>query len=229
MRILFLILSHERDDYRYRENTIRNTWGSSNDSTLQFYYYYGNSTLSKIENDRIYCSIKEGYENIGFKTISAVEQILEQDFNFLVRCSLSSFIYTDRLRNILLKMEEKKVYLGHVCNYYEFFDILTFPFVTGSGYVISKDVADYIVHNKHKWDNSIPDDVSISKLLRESFIYPRNWTNLEINDHKNNMFLMNDEEINLNDYPEVFHFRCRSKTPEIERNIMYNLNNFLKK
>ena len=74
-------------------------------------------------------------------------------------------------------------------------------FASGSSYILSKDLVEYVVKNSDKWNHLYQDDVSIGELLIKHGVEltPYEW--LKINE-------IPDENI-LNDVKDKFQIRCK--------------------
>jgi hypothetical protein len=100
-----------------------------------------NTFFVKSEEDLCY--------GITYKTIKALEYFLGSNYDYVLRTNLSSFYRFDKLYNILVNAPRSNYYAGiHGGN-----------FVSGCGFVMSKDIVSSIVENQDKiWDPVIKHD-----------------------------------------------------------------------
>ncbi len=167
MKLCILIPSLTIDDFAKLENSIRSTWLTQNDSHSAVYFYYGTGTGEKTFciGDQIFCGSSEGLLNLGHKTIDAFQWVLENSgFSHLFRTNLSSYVDIDGLCEFIKQLPSERVYTGKLYTDY------AFPFISGAGIILSRDVVELIVREKYHWDHSQIDDVALALLLRENGI-----------------------------------------------------------
>lgn len=126
------------------------------------------------------------------KTIKAFDKInLSYDYKYIFRTNLSSFIRIDVLSEKINNVPE--IY-GVVGNYNGI------NFVSGAGMLLSKENINYILSNKNKINDLLPDDVALSSLFK-----------INLNEENIRYDFINDTNIlpdNINDF---YHFRIKNK------------------
>jgi hypothetical protein len=135
------------------------------------------------------------------KTVAAIEflgKIEDTTFDYVWRTNLSSVLDFDGLYNYCLSLNGGKFNGGNKFygGYMGFEQNERITFASGAGFLMSKDVADYLVLNKEslRWD--LIDDVAIGALLEPVFglvHIERQWVHC-------------GDAINR----DVFHYRCES-------------------
>ena len=126
------------------------------------------------------------------KTVEALSYFLSFDYNFVWRTNLSSVLDFEGLQRYLGTIRSTGFYGGYVGK-----TVSEIWFASGAGFLMSRDVAEYLVLNKDllRWD--LIDDVAIGALLEPRYgIVPieRCW-------------IQSGEEVVGSD---VFHYRCES-------------------
>lgn len=199
MKIIILVLSSEYEPYHMLENAIRRTWAREYPKNVDIYYYYGGGTRNYIEGDKIYSKSDEDIYNIGHKTINAFELLSQKNYDYIFRTNSSSYVNIEYLLDYLKDKPSKMFYHGVIAHY----EPENFNFVSGSGYIISRDLVDLVIKNKDKWDHSLAnaDDVSIGKLLNSFGVVAtqgiRRYVGFDI------------ETLTKKEFDENYHFRCK--------------------
>jgi len=132
------------------------------------------------------------------KTLSLIERSLEEEFDFLVMTTSSSYINTQLLLS-KLKDASKKDFVGG-----RFVNIPESDFPSGSFRIFTKDVAHEIVSNRKKCCHWIPEDVAIGRLFaRKKKLFEKlESCDLATLEHLNDLA---DSELE-----NTVHFRCKA-------------------
>lgn len=147
------------------------------------------------------------------KTVEALSYFLSFDYNFIWRTNLSSVLDFEGLQRYLGTINSSGFYGGYVGKTVSVGENIFFA--SGAGFLMSRDVAEYLVLNKDslRWD--LIDDVAIGALLEPRYgIVPieRCW-------------IQSGEEVVGSD--GVFHYRCESyqhlRTVEFMRYVVRGL------
>lgn len=102
----------------------------------------------------------EIHSTIGVRTLSAFEFVLrDSNWEYLWRANVSNYVYAPRLLSIIDQLPRKNLAAG-VINYFE--DI---PYLSGAGYLLSRDVVERVVKNDQLWKNEFLDDVALGLVL----------------------------------------------------------------
>lgn len=198
MKILISVLATSHFPWEQLIQCIKKTWGSIKVENVKIIYYYGSSTENKptMIGDDLYLPYEETYENIGKKTVDMFEYCLENfEFDYICRPNASSYV----VQNELVKYLENKPrenyassIIGH-CSHIE-------RFLSGVGYILSKNVVKKIVDNKKSWNHNFIDDIAISLLLNDLHV-PMVFSPRQ--DYINGK----DEEIKL--IKDIYVYRCK--------------------
>lgn len=206
MKIIILVLSYEDGGgYSYMDDCIKNTWGKYNKDDVEIYYNYAktlDNTEYYIEENNIYCNGYESYNNIGYKTLKAFKWLVKKDFDYMLRTNTSSFIHINNLKKYLIDKPKNNFYSGSPIPYHT--NNLNIDFATGSGYILSKDLVEYIVNHEDKWEHKYPDDVSLGKIMNNNNIklIPKEW--LKLTD-------IPSSDV-VNEIGDKFQIRCKIET-----------------
>jgi len=139
------------------------------------------------------------------KTIYAFKQIIDKDFHYIFRTNLSSFINIEKFIKWTATIKDKNVYKGFI-GY-----LNGIKFASGAGYLLSRDIIQYIIDNEHLLNKDLPDDVAIGKLLMIK-IGVENSTRFDI---------INNQNINdLNKIGNFDYHHIRIKNPTRENDII---------
>ena len=107
------------------------------------------------------------------KTIKSIEFCLREfsDWNILIRSNISTVInmplITKYFQNRYGDGNYKNIYGGHV-----WANLGPFPFVSGTSIILSRDLCQLMITNKHLINMSMIDDVSIGHFFTSQNIYP---------------------------------------------------------
>lgn len=133
-------------------------------SYIDYYFLKCDPTLDeeiKIVGNTFYVKLEESiFYGITYKTLKAIEYF-SQNYDYILRTNLSSFYRFDKLYDILKLAPRNNYYAG----------IHGGDFVSGCGFIISKDIASNITKNIDKvWDPNIRyDDVCFGKYIFTNF------------------------------------------------------------
>lgn len=161
MKILCLIIDsipHRawRDSYASH----RRIWNKCLDcSNVEGYFLYSDPGLAKdhvVESRRFTVRGEERYDTILHKTLKAIEVLLGRH-EYVVRTNISSLYDFALLRR--KNLPKKGLYAGHVWS-------TSGSFVSGSGMILSRDVAKKLLSPPADVKLSHKDDVAIGQILR---------------------------------------------------------------
>jgi hypothetical protein len=179
-KILTLVLSSADGVHEEMVQSIRQTWGTDANDDFRVMYYY---SLFRNEmpphlvgkqrpeegktieyGDTIVCGCLDGMYQVTPKTMMAFKHILDQPFDYLLRCCSGSYIVRNELSKFLADKPTSRFYCGVIGR-----STPTRPFASGSGFILSKDLVRLIVDKQDQIDSyGYPgdiDDVAIGRLL----------------------------------------------------------------
>jgi hypothetical protein len=169
---------------------------------VEAYLIKANPDLSapyEIEGDVIWSKTQESWvPGILVKTLYSMESLLPRlkEFDYVIRPNLSSFYVFPRLLEFLKTAPREKCYCGpRLCD----------RFLSGAGFILSRDMAEMLVENKEEILRSPdPDDVAIGDFLRSRGI-PMLGVDWRI---FNNLNVWNQEKDQIPS--SIFHFRTKN-------------------
>jgi hypothetical protein len=111
-------------------------------------------------NGNIYQREVELHSTIGVRTLSAFEFVLnDSDWEYLWRANVSNYVYAPCLFSTIENLPKGNLAAG-VINH--FGDV---PYLSGAGYLLSRDVVERVIENARLWNNAYLDDVALGLLL----------------------------------------------------------------
>lgn len=164
-----------------------------NNYSIKIYLIFGNNVktddLNLNEYDKLILNTPESYmPGILIKTIESFNIINNlYDYKHIIRTNLSSFFIVENILKISENLNDNNIYAG--VNGIQ--PAQNIPFVSGSGFWLSRDIVNIILNNKNKLNINLVDDVSIGNILNNNninkYILDRyNLVNgIEISDKKN--------------------------------------------
>lgn len=195
MNILILVVCCAgRNDYEMLADTIKKTWGS--DKRVYFLWcqnYKGD------DNRDFVIKKEEGYGMLLWKTIAFLFKHRHDEFDYIIRVNLGSYVHIGRLIKYLEDKPKEGFYCGQVGKYD---DIV---FVSGSCFILSRDLVMMLLSNVKSLGFDHIDDVSIGRFMMKNNITPVFC--------KTKLRYLNDSEYDENTY----HWKLRS--PDGERNL----------
>lgn len=202
-KIAVIVLACDVGGYDKMVSACKDTWGKIKDvDGVDVYYIYGHRDgYDKKEtyciNDDIYSDTPEELNhNIFNKTVNAFEYLLKnKDYDYFFRCTAGSYINLELLKKSVCDIQEDNVYRA-VCGYAN-----NIQFGSGSGFLLSKNLAENIVENKNNINHVIMDDVTIGDYLINKLQIP-------LMDQKRIDCSNNNELVQKFD-PEAFHYYFR--------------------
>lgn len=162
------------------------------------------STEYCIEGNTIILKMNDSYvPGIVDKSIKALEALGPRldEFDYIVRTNLSSFFSFQNYHNFLSMLPRTECCCGVVLHGKDY------PFVSGAGLILSKDMAKLIVNNHERYNHfksQLPDDVFFGlffKLHNIPLINARRWDYPSHDDWKKNNHLIECF---------AYHFRAKS-------------------
>lgn len=132
-----------------------------------------------IENDIIYVKGSESLMNITYKTIMSIDYLvnkLNKEYDFIIRSNVSTFCNLKLLNDSLMKLPKNNVYTGGLLSKLTWIDKKSgifnkkhfgLNFVSGTGIILSLDIAKQLINDMNKLDMSIVDDVTIALYIKD--------------------------------------------------------------
>lgn len=161
MNIIILVIATSNDFDKNLLKSTKDTWVSYfKDSYYKLYYLIGNSKNVIVE-DILYSDIKEDVMTVGFKTIDAFQRINNENYDYVIRTNLSSYLNVHKLVQFLMDKPRNSFWSG----------LGDVNFSSGACYILSKDIVQLILKYKNLWDHLKIDDVALSHMLHYNFKY----------------------------------------------------------
>jgi hypothetical protein len=159
MKVLVLVISSQEEPYGKMMETSFCTWDSIEVDGVETVFYCGNPVKENTDKV-IYFPIDESLFSMGEKTLRAYEWALKnKEFDYIARVNSSCFVNKKELIKHCNTLQKKRLFSGLIVNSEP-------SWVWGGGnYIISKDVIQEIVDNKHLWDHKIMEDMAASYVV----------------------------------------------------------------
>ena len=200
--ILVLVIASDKDPWRtIVELGQRPTWVSKKVPGVTVLFCFGEEgVLPHLCEDCMYVPSPEGTMNIGRKTLAAFKFALASfPFTHIYRTNVSSYVHLAGLKAFLDKSPTYNHYSGVIASH------KGIPFISGSGYALSRDLVQKAVDLEDKWDHNLLDDVALGKVLA-SYTDVRLTQCPRINVYNKRTLRL----VNSSSTKTTFHFRCKS-------------------
>lgn len=167
MKILVLVVCCEDGGGEYVKlaNAIKKTWGKTETDDAKIYYLWCNNYKRKDRNDWV-LNKEEGYGMLLWKTLGFLFEHRHDEFDYIVRVNVGSYIHVGRLLKYLQDKPREKFYCGQVGNYKDI------KFVSGSCFILSRDLVMLSLRNIKKFGFDHIDDVSFGRFMGRHGIEP---------------------------------------------------------
>lgn len=103
-----------------------------------FYDYVGGASENKIENDTIFCTSGDGIYETYQKTIEAFNTIINEEFDYLIRVNISTYINLFVIDKILNSLNSDNIYCNRAPSYVDSEKFVNKFFPRGDAYIINK-------------------------------------------------------------------------------------------
>lgn len=193
MKVLILVVCCKDDigEYEMLSDTIKETWGKTENRNAKIYYLWCNNYEAKDKNDWV-LNKPEGYGMLLWKTLGFLFSHRHDKFDYVVRVNVGCFIFVDRLLKYLQDKPRNLFYCGQVGNFE------TIYFVSGSCFILSRDLVMLSLRKIKQFGKDHIDDVSFGRFMMNNGILPT-FCETKIK-------YLNDKEIDENTY----HVKLRS-------------------
>lgn len=192
MKVIVLVLTYlDNSIYSGFYNKQNETWNSIDVENVDVYFNINGGETKEIKGHFIINDLPETVPNEGYKIINCFEQTLDWDYDYIYHTNSSSYVDKELLYKWLLDKPREKFYSGVVGNY------KNYPFASGCGFTISKDVVRLILENQNDWEHGDADDATLGILLSK----------LGVNVHPAPRYDIIDNTNIPNDF---FHYRLKT-------------------
>jgi len=229
MKVLVLFIYSSNNGFYDKMLEIQKRYIHSNEN-IECYFVTLDENLNddiKLENDTIYVKGTESHINILYKTVKALDYLintLNKNYDFVVRSNISTIINFNCLYEYLKQSPKTMFYAGGVNVYlrwpielhdlsesrhHERNSFYGLQFVQGTSIILSCDVVQCILENKNTIEYDIVDDVKIALLIRELLneaytnfknLKPELFATVRVNTFSNNcVFIRNSSQDRDND------------------------------
>ncbi len=158
-KLLILVLSSDFYPYNRLMETSMETWDSVDVEGVETIFYCAQSAKEST-NKIIYLPVEHDLYNIGRKTLLSLEWALNnKEFDYIARPNANCYVRKQKLFDHVQGLPKSGVFTTLE---------VTSPPVWGWGggqAIISRDVVEAIVNNKHAWNHMHMEDMAMSQLV----------------------------------------------------------------
>lgn len=212
--VIFLVIASCNYHYNLMKYVMKQ-YMNRYDNIRTFFIYGKHSNYNgniKDDNDLYFENVEESLRpGILDKTVEAMKHVNQHyEYKYLMRTNLSSFFVLDRFLKYTKTLPQEKCFVGINGQYYGQ------TFISGAGYLMSRDVVNYFIENRHLMNDKLPDDVASGIIVSRKFkvMKPEIKWRYDI-DHNNNILLENVDQLPTDE--EYFHFRLKNNTERRNR------------
>lgn len=221
-KILVLVLCSRNYLSKISSSSQRDIWGKY-EKKIKFFHFVGKvdkkngevNYINKNNESYLLLNVDDGYSSIAQKTLLALEDVYSRfDFDFIFRTNTSSYINVNRLEKFISDNEKILEYCGK--------KLITEngdTIASGAGFFLSRKNVELLLKKRNYFEESLPDDVAIARLLKRFNIHPNESprTDLKGVPSPTDAYYGND-----------FHYRCRLD-PNYHRILEPKLMSYLEK
>ena len=174
-RVLVLVLCSRNYLSKISSNAQQNIWKKYKQK-YEIFHFVGKEDLGSrevnyidnLDKNYLFINTDDGYKSIAEKTLLAFERVnRDYDFDYIFRTNTSSYINFSRLEKFITDNENILDYCGKKLITREG-DVIA----SGAGFFLSRKNIELIIDNKNYYEETLPDDVAIARLLKRFNIYP---------------------------------------------------------
>jgi len=157
-----LVISSDTEPVYEKHREVWRSYMNKNPYIESYFIQYRDGP-SGIEGDTFWLTGKESFQGIITKTIDSLKFFLNKDsYDFIIRTNMSSLWNFKALLSFLETLPKEGVYSGIIGNY------RGTQFASGSGFIMSIDVAKLLINNRTIAESSnIIDDVDIGYTMNK--------------------------------------------------------------
>jgi hypothetical protein len=150
-------------EYDLLANTIKATWGRDETDDIKVFYLWCNNYKYPDEKNYV-LNKEEGYGMLLWKTLGFLFKHRHDDFDYVFRVNVGSYVHLERLYKHLLNCPREMFYSGAMGQYKETW------FVSGTGFLMSRDLVMLSLRKIKKFGFDYIDDVSCGRFFQRNNI-----------------------------------------------------------
>lgn len=167
MKILILVVCCRDNigEYEMLSDCIKQTWGKTETDNAKIFYLWCNNYRSRKKNEYV-LNKEEGYGMLLWKTLGFLFKHRHDEFDYVVRVNVGAYVHVERTLKYLQDKPREKFYCGQVGSYGKI------NFVSGSCFILSRDLVMLSLRNITKFGVDHIDDVSFGRFMMRFGIEP---------------------------------------------------------
>jgi hypothetical protein len=197
MRTLVLVLGTRFRPYPMLIRAAEATWASVAVPDVEVIFYFGNGGPRE-SRGHLTLPVPDDFAHIGEKTIVCFEYLLEnREFDLVFRTNCSSYVDLANLRSYAAEHARAQGFYAGTSSTHD-----GVAFASGSGYFLSRDLVELVVHERDSWNHELLDDVALGLLLSNAGQFPVQAPRIDYATPRD------VAEVDVSQ----FHFRCKTSS-----------------
>jgi len=167
MKVLILVVCCKDSigEYERLAETIKGTWGREGNDNASIHYLWCNNYRIKDKGDWV-LNKEEGYGMLLWKTLGFLFEHRHDEFDYILRVNVGAYVHVGKLLEYLEDKPREGFYCGQVGKYD---DII---FVSGSAFILSRDLVMLSLRNIKQFGFDHIDDVSFGRFMGRYGVVP---------------------------------------------------------
>ena len=226
--IILVMCSSTKGEYIELEKTIKETWYNLRNNDVEIIFYKDNQNFPEKSKFPIFngCDLILPIDDglLNQKTLMAFDWVCQNyEFEYLYRSNLGAFVNIKNMLSFLNDKPKEKFYCG-IYGTDQFYFGRHMPFVSGSGYFLSRDLVDIALQNLHQWPWNVIDDVALGYILIElNGIQPSEHALRKDITIRETVYLIGNKFVEYIDDDLIYHYRLRSENRNDDIEMMKNI------
>lgn len=152
-------------EYKLLSDTIKATWGRTETEGVKVFYLWCNN-YKKVDHNDFVLNKPEGYGMLLWKTLGFLFKHRHDEFDYILRVNVGAYVHPQKLLEFLEWQPRERFYCGQVGK----FDSI--PFVSGSAFILSRDLVMLSLRNIKQFGFDHIDDVSFGRFMINHGVEP---------------------------------------------------------
>lgn len=168
MKVLILVQSVDKPDFIRLREAQQQTWDSVELPDVKTVYYLPGNIDDVLEGNTLRIRQQLHWSFMFATFAKALRHMLKYEWDYVFKTDNSTYVDKAKLHEILLTKPRTKYY-GGMDFPWKIPGMHTMPFFWGDGYVLSRDMAEYIVqcYNKAPFKGNQEDDIVVAMIMQD--------------------------------------------------------------
>ncbi len=173
MKVFVLVVCAKdanKGEYDKLTRAIQETWGKDETDNVKVFYLWCEN-YARPDARNYVLKKPEGYGMLLWKSLGFLAEHRHDDFDYIFRVNVGSYVHLQRLYDHLLSCPREKFYSGQPGK------IAGIPFVSGTGFILSRDLVLMMLDHIDQFGFDHIDDVAIGRFFQDNGIpITEDWT-----------------------------------------------------